>query len=223
MEQLSIVSFLQHGHDYHLYVYEDIKGVPEGAILRDANEIVSWSQISKYRHAGFSDLFRYKLLLEKGGYWADADVVCLRPFDFESDYVFGRNKRRDSSRSIASAVIKAPAGCELLQFCYDAGFDKDPDGLAWPDLGPPLLTEGVKRFRLTGYALPHWAFSPIDWWNWEEIVSGRLSMRIKTRLKLTRGIYAVHLWNEIWRREKLDKNGIYHPQCLYEKLKRMYL
>lgn len=39
MEQLSISSFLQNGHDYHLYVYDEVN-VPAGTVVRSANEIL---------------------------------------------------------------------------------------------------------------------------------------------------------------------------------------
>ena len=32
MEQLSVSSFLRHGHQYHLYVYDDVKNVPAGTL-----------------------------------------------------------------------------------------------------------------------------------------------------------------------------------------------
>ena len=34
---------------------------------------------------------------------------------------------------------------------------------------------------------------------------------------------AVHMWHEVWRRNGADKDAQFHPDCLYEKLKRMYL
>ena len=37
MEILSIKSFLQNGHPYHLYVYHRVDNVPEGVVLKDAN------------------------------------------------------------------------------------------------------------------------------------------------------------------------------------------
>jgi mannosyltransferase OCH1-like enzyme len=74
MERLSIASFLTNGHEYHLYVYEEIENAPEGTVLKAANEILPESMIFQYKkypsHAGFSNFFRYKLLLEKGGGWA---------------------------------------------------------------------------------------------------------------------------------------------------------
>jgi Glycosyltransferase sugar-binding region containing DXD motif len=111
MEILSIRSFQVHGHDYHLYAYEPIENLPAGVVVQDANEILPRSSIFQYTgyatYAGFANFFRYKLLLERGGWWADTDVVCLRPFEFAFPYVFGSET---CSRGIvpASAVIRCP-------------------------------------------------------------------------------------------------------------------
>jgi len=35
--------------------------------------------------------------------------------------------------------------------------------------------------------------------------------------------YAIHLWNEMWRKVSQDKNARYHDGCLYEQLKSKYL
>ena len=35
--------------------------------------------------------------------------------------------------------------------------------------------------------------------------------------------YTIHLWNEMWRRNNLDKNRKYEENCLFEKLKKKYL
>jgi len=69
MEKLCISSFLKNGHPFHLYVYDEVKGVPEGTILKDASKILPPNMIFKYKdhdsYAAFANLFRYKLLLEK--------------------------------------------------------------------------------------------------------------------------------------------------------------
>src|SRR5438105_1989553 len=75
MERLSIASFLHHGHAYHLYTYGPVAGLPAGAVRQDARAILPESMIFQYRdhasYAGFSNYFRYKLLLERGGWWVD--------------------------------------------------------------------------------------------------------------------------------------------------------
>src|ERR1044072_2497854 len=92
MEQMSIASFLMNGHEYHLYTYEDVKHLPAGTVVKDGREILPSSMIFQYRdfksYSGFSNFFRYKLLLERGGWWGDTDMICLQPFDFRSEYVF---------------------------------------------------------------------------------------------------------------------------------------
>jgi len=96
MEQLSICSFLLNGHDYHLYIYDHVKNIPAGTVIRDANEVLPAARIFQYKHrpsyAGFANLFRYKLLFERGGWWVDTDTICLKAFDFHDEYVFSTQK-----------------------------------------------------------------------------------------------------------------------------------
>src|SRR5438132_12635269 len=111
MEKLSISSFIRNGHDYHLYTYNELPYVPAGTVLKDANEILPASAIFQYRdrpsYAGFANSFRYKLLLERGGWWADTDTVCLRLFDFSEEYVFSSEMQGDIE-VINNGLIKAP-------------------------------------------------------------------------------------------------------------------
>src|SRR4051812_10885773 len=78
LEQLCIRSFIVQGHPYHLYTYDALDNVPAGVTLQDAGQILPKSLIfrnqlgkGKGSVAAFSDLFRYKLLLERGGWWVD--------------------------------------------------------------------------------------------------------------------------------------------------------
>ena len=32
----------------------------------------------------------------------------------------------------------------------------------------------------------------------------------------------IHLWNEMWRKSKLDKNGKFHPDSIYEQYKKKH-
>src|ERR1043166_1162658 len=87
MEQLSIVSFLRNGHDYHLYTYAEFPNVPDGALIKDANAILPSSRIFQYKdrpsYAGFSNHFRYKLLCAHGGWWGGKGrcfFLCLFVF-----------------------------------------------------------------------------------------------------------------------------------------------
>src|SRR6266850_1743041 len=149
MEQLSIASFLQHGHDYHLYVYDEPKNVPQGTVIRDANEILPSSSVFQYQHspsyAGFANFFRYKLLLERGGWWADTDVICLKPFDFPGAHVFA-SELVDGTEVLASAILKAPVNSEAMAYAWAVCQTKQPENLVWGETGPRLVAAAVEKF-----------------------------------------------------------------------------
>src|SRR5262245_26326073 len=90
MERLSMTSFLQNGHDYHLFAYGPLTNLPHGVELIDANEVIPSGSVFRDSRGGFSSFsnyFRYKLLLDRGGWWADTDVVCLQPFSSSSNHL----------------------------------------------------------------------------------------------------------------------------------------
>ena len=87
MEQLSAKSFIDHGHTYHLYTYGETNNIPEGVIVKDGNEILPENEIFRYKNgsvSAFSNYFRFMLLYKKGGYWADTDLICVKPFKFDT-------------------------------------------------------------------------------------------------------------------------------------------
>jgi mannosyltransferase OCH1-like enzyme len=217
MERLSIVSFLRNGHEYHLYAYDELPNVPAGAIIKDANEILPASEIFQYKdrpsYAGFANYFRYKLLFERGGWWSDVDVVCLRPFDFAAEYIFA-SEASAGQIFVNNNVIKAPAGSEVMACALRVCQTKNPEQLVWGETGPRLLTELVKKYRLDQYQEPYYVFCPIT--EWHKVLEPYVAA-------IHEGAYAVHLWNALWQMENQDKNAKYHPGCIYEQLKAKYL
>jgi mannosyltransferase OCH1-like enzyme len=220
MEQLSIASFLLNDHEYHLYVYGSVDNVPAGTVVKDANEILPASSIFQYRHsptyAGFANFFRYKLLLERGGWWADTDTICLKPFDFPDSYVFASEICRERE-VINSGIIKAPADSLVMDYAWKVCQTKIPQQLVWGETGPSLIAEAVTRHSLEQYKKPHYVFCPISYTDWQEVIEAN------GEIVLNEHNHAIHLWNEMWRSAGQDKNERYHPDCLYEQLKRRYL
>src|SRR5262249_17645765 len=123
LERISIQSFLDHGHQYHLYAYQDVANVPAGAVLKDAKDIFPASLTFQYSdrktYAAFSNVFRYRLLLERGGIWADTDVVSLRTLDLADEHVFASEpvQSRDGGPPkiiVSTCLIKAPIGSPAM-------------------------------------------------------------------------------------------------------------
>jgi len=219
MEQLSISSFLHNGHQYHLYTYGGVKNIPVGTIVKDANEILPASAIFQYSsrksYAGFANFFRYKLLLEKGGWWADADIVCLRPLSFREEYVFAAEGWQDGAMT-TTAVISTPAKSEIMAYAWQVCQSKDVEKLVWGETGPRLLAEAVQKFSLERFQQPCQAFCPISYRDWQDVLNPDRGWRLGEET------YTIHLWNEMWRQNNQDKNRRYHPNCLYEMLRCKY-
>ena len=219
MEQLSISSFLRNGHEYHLYIYDEPRNIPPKTIIKDGNEILPAERIFKYRdypsYAGFANFFRYKLLLERGGWWADMDLVCVRPFDFTEEYVFSSEISR-GEEVINCGAIKAPVGSALMAYAWGVCQAKNPEELVWGETGPRLLGEAVRRHSLEHFKKPHQFFCPIGYSDWEKLLTS------PQEIELPEDVYAIHLWNEMWRHWGKDKNAQYPADCLYEQLKGKY-
>jgi hypothetical protein len=229
LEQLSINSFIANGHTFHLYTYDELQGVPSRAILCDASPILprpASLQVTEHNScAGFADVFRYKLLFERGGWWSDLDIVCLKPFAFDSQYVFASEHKPDgraaiqslSSTGVTNCVIKAPQSCAILEYAVSVCRAKHNRPLKWGEFGPDLLNAAVEKFGLHSYVKNPMTFCPIPYFRFHDVILPRKELQFASET------YGIHLWNDVWRRFNADKDEEYAPQCIYERLKRMYL
>jgi Glycosyltransferase sugar-binding region containing DXD motif/Alpha 1,4-glycosyltransferase conserved region len=220
MERLCITSFLHHGHPFHLYVYGDPVGIPVGTTILDGNQILPSSRIFTYTehqtYAGFANFFRYKLLLEKGGWFVDADTICLRPFHFSDDYVFS-SEGINGRQLVNLGAIKVPPGSCVMKYTWDACERMNTGELKWSHCGPTLLGQAVETCSLQQYVQPSDVFCPVHFSTWEQVLDPSIRWDFNEQTR------AVHLWNELWRRSGQDKNAQYSAGCLYEELKQRYL
>lgn len=219
MERLAIRSFLHHGHPFHLYVYRPVAGVPAGTAVLDAAAILPASAIFRYRehrsYAAFANHFRYRLLHQRGGWWSDTDVVCLRPFTFAAPYVFAAEPG-GAQPMVNNGIIKAPAGAPLLAAACAACRAKDPQTLRWGETGPRLLTALIEQAGLARWVEPAEVFCPIGYRDWRQLIEPGAAPPFTART------HGVHLWNEMWRRLGQDKDRRYAAGSLYQTLNRRY-
>jgi hypothetical protein len=224
LERLSIQSFVDHGHTFRLYTYGAPPDLPAGAEVRDGREILPESEIFQYAtrpsFAAFSNFFRYKLLLERGGFWVDTDLVCLRPFAFPPRHIFAsesvnRHDRPGVSRAVASCAINAPRGSLAMAAAWRTCLGKSRDRLEWGEVGPALVEAVVAAEGLEHCVEPPERFCPVSYRDWRDLIDAEPPVLPPTT-------YAVHFWNEMWRLAGQDKDASYPPTSLYETLKRRH-
>ena len=223
MEQLSINSYLKNGHEFHLYAYGKIKNVPDGAILKDANTILSKDKIfkdSRNLFAAFSDWFRYKMLYENGGWWVDLDSVCVQFFDVEEDYCFVTEQFYKDRKTLTINVcnLKSPAGAEIILDCLTVIEKRILKSkiVPWGSCGPFLFRNIIRSYDARPFMKAPHVFCPIPWFEYLNFVNERASQLHPETL-------AIHLYNGAWSSENLDKDASYRIDSLYEVLKTKYL
>ena len=225
VEKLSINSFLKNGHDFHLYVYDDIKEVPDGVVINDANTILDSSKIFKYKQmggrkgniigdegfAGFADWFRYVLLHKKGGWWSDLDSICLKKFDILRPYFF--TTLNGEGKWATNGIFKTQRNSLVMSFCINRCEEIGED-VGWMKTGPCLLRRAYLTHILDDFAKTEEIFDLFK--------SGNKIFADNQNLDL-RGVYSVHMYNSELAKRKIDKNGVFPKDSLFEKLKRRYL
>lgn len=243
IEQLCIRSFQDHGHHFVLYTYGELQNVPPGTEVRDGAAIVSRAELAPFQRggtlAGFSDLFRWEMLRQHGGYWIDMDMVCLAPFDFSQDIIFGYQQDNIPAQGVLRFPPGHPAVIELTDRSRHPHRARPEDttrrkarkalhrllghsaaNISWAEGGGPIGFRHVaQQHDLLRHGLPYTVFYPVHnthfWSMFDDTFAKDEQFFASTR--------AVHLWNEVGRRYfNWDKNGAFHPDSLIERLKRLH-
>jgi hypothetical protein len=234
MERLSIQSFLDHGHEYHLYTYDQVKNVPTGAVIKDGNDILPSTEIYRYKNgsvSAFSNLFRFTLLYKKGGYWADTDLVCIRPFKFKDSIIICGEPDNNYSTTpqVGSAFIKLPKGSKVAAEGINIQREHKEKILAGDILwssGPKTVKQLVETFNLKSYILPWNSICSCAHHHFPSLLEPEYKPNpriISSISEIPENMVAIHMWNEVWRNNGVDKNGKFHPESIYEILKSTHL
>ncbi|MCF8257355.1 MAG: hypothetical protein K9J06_07365 [Flavobacteriales bacterium] len=213
VELLTINSHISQGHVFRLWAYEHLETpLPAGVLLADASEIIPKDEVFCYRkknafghgkgsYAGFSDIFRYRLLYERGGWWTDMDITCLRPIFTDRPYFF----RPHHDLPVVGNVMKCPAGSELMKMCYDqAMIEVNAENTDW--LRPiRILNDNICELGLEGYISrevsnhDRWDITSRFIWKEDEIPEQWLF---------------IHWQNEEWRTRNVNRADFYHRSAL---------
>jgi len=216
MERLTVQSFISHGYEFRLHTYDDVKA-PSGTTIVDANTILDISRLFTYKKgfgkgsiSGFSDLFRYTLIEQAGGWWTDMDVVLLRPLP-EVNYFFAAEATA-ISHITASCLFRCPPNSKVMQWCLNRFAEFDLDKLQWGQGGPYLLSRAVNAHGLSGHIASPTAVCSIPWWD---------VGHFQKPFNLSERANAIHLWHQQWLEKGLNPDVV--PEgSLYSQLLQQY-
>jgi hypothetical protein len=228
LEKICINSFISQGYTLFLWTYGEIANAPVGAILKDAREILPEKRVFKTKHdsyAPFADLFRYAVLSQKGGLYADTDVICLTPSAKlpAQPFLVSERKPGADTQGLTTGVNNnvmynpIPRAGDIIDLAF-AFSDRFPlDKFEWGDCGPRLLNMIAVAYPKLAFEVKEPDFAnPIDYFKSPHDL-------LTPHFRLPRQAAFLHCYNESWRQAGIDKNAPFPAKSLMAFFAAKYL
>lgn len=208
-----INSFVQRGHAFHLYTYEEVKDVPAAVECRDADRIFSRDRLFR-AHGGwetFADQFAYQFLYQVGGWWVDNDVVCNADVLPDVEIAFAEE---DPGR-LNNAVLKFPRHHGVMDSLLQYVTTVDPINTEWGSTGPVALTRVFRKHDIGRFERPMDEIYAVNWREAPKLLFPEFTDEI---LERTAKSPFIHLWGAAQREFGFDFSRHRPPDGSYMAL-----
>jgi hypothetical protein len=201
-EWLCLKSFVDLGHGVNLYTFEAGLRVPNGVTVCDAARIVPRNDFfvnqdgfAKGSPSAFSNLFRYKLLAERGGWWIDTDVICLRRhIPVVEQFV----ARQDAIR-VNTAVMFFQPGHPLMIRCFERSLALGRT-TKFAETGTRLITPLAEELQVPVFSTS--VCYPVHFSEVTDLLRPSCMEALHLRI---RDSTFLHLWNAVLRHDGVNK------------------
>jgi hypothetical protein len=194
LEQLTLKLYQKQGFTPNLWAYDRIENVPDGVVIRDAEEILPRRTVfafePKYVSENFgtgsyslwSDRFQLSVLQKFGGWYSQLDVACIK-WPEDTEYYFSSDHFA-SEQGFDPSVMKVPQHAEFIPGCIkelEERVNQRTAGFGWcfsmEIMSRHIKNHGLWRFAssnveqngclnyMTGTAVPSENTEFIHWWN----------------------------------------------------------
>lgn len=201
IQEVSLSSFIYHGHELILYVYDMDMRVPDGVQKAFAGDIMDESEmfLVQNTYAAFSDLFRYRMIKKTGLAWVDADTICLSPNwdDLGDTYACLENE------TVVGGVLSLPQNSKALDFLIKESTQFDKTKIKWTNVGPELVDKAFRTYKLMNYVHPMETFCGIHWSQWQNLWKPEKFKEIR---RLERSSKSLSVYHSMTTRGGIDKN-----------------
>lgn len=224
LARLSLASFRANGYRVRLWSYDPRH--LEGA--EDAAAILPLPEAEAANMAYLTSLFRYRVLAERGGIWADMDVVALQDHPrIEAKPLVASEKRRPFRHAEPTATGESltqvtncfmanpqPKPGDLWHRAVDRVSALNPEERNWENVGPHMLSSLMLREPDDGIdILPPEMVDPVAWWN---VPGYFLEAREPPPSPF------MHMYATIWARREVDAEAPFPENSLAGRLCRRF-
>lgn len=224
LARLSLASFVSQGWRVKLWSYDPDHLRAEFADVEDASTLLPMPPEDAANMAYLTSLFRYRVLAEQGGIWADLDMVALDADpQIEARPLIASEKRRpfrhaeptatgESLTQVTNCFMANPAPREgdLWHLALDRVAALNPEDRNWENVGPHMLSSLMLRHPdLDIDILPPEIVDPVAWWN---VPGYFLEERDPPPSPF------MHMYATIWTRRGVDAELPFPPRSLAGRL-----
>jgi len=217
-------SFKENGFIVNIWTYQDINNQNNNLDklkefnIKNAQEILDVSLLRKFRQrnqkssmASFANIFRLELLNKYGGWWFDADCICIKNVqDFielssRNDFIIGREYKDYTGNSVL--YFKKKDVLEgLIQKTWEKIHEKNFN-FFWGEIGPDLISDVFLDKRIMDKTLDEKYFYKISADEFSLFFTNNKNKKENLRL-LLEDSYVCHTWNEMFNRYFINKKKL---------------
>lgn len=203
IQEISMSSFLYHGHDVSLFVYNKNLVVPNGIKKIDARKIIPESEIFKVKntYAAFSDIFRYQMINKTGLPWVDADTICVSDkWSFKDNIYAGYE-----GKIVVGGVLSLPQDSAAINYMINKSKNFDKNKINWVEIGPSLVNETFRKFRLMEYVYSEQTFCGIHYSKWKKLWEPECLEEVQ---QIEKKAHSISAYNSMVTFSGQDKNNL---------------
>lgn len=194
-------SFVRSGIPVRFFSYAPVP-LPDGVEWVDAGMVLPRDRLFHFdgSPSAFSNVFRYTLLHEEGGWWVDTDVVFSGSrLPAQSHYWAWQDRCK-----INGAVLRFPKGDALCAGLLAESLSRASSLTEWGEIGPDLLTRFIRGGPFEARTQAADSTYPVHWLQAHYFWFPEFAPLVHARA--TKATF-VHLWNSLFERMGLDLAG----------------
>ena len=226
---LSLLSAVRQGYIVELYTNlqslgEELDPYLHNKQIKILNPFNILNSYDDTKILPYSDLFRYTILLEKGGTWFDLDMIFLNRLNDSTETIISSEHTFQSGAFKSKltytpniGILRFKKGSELLkEVIHKITNKKKSNGKVTENM--EIFKNCLKKYNYN-ISEPN-MYCPVPWWNVEEIYKDvdkfttKYAVEVKDKKWCLQNPYAVHLWNNFSHQKnclnQCEKNSLYN-------------